>query len=516
MRFPNLSTLLPDGLTGMGRVEKFGPQPSDSMNSDLVSFRPTVAVQKSLQSRDSSFRLQPIESGRGNVNLDRYEVHITRLPMREGQQMTPAQFLQVVRIHFDDLMDTNVARFHPFSGADALIFASSNPIGAITQFDLLPGKLNLGTGWDDGSVLVTAATPTSWIFSTIHTWADLDHPVAGNREFGISPNADGSWTFYTRAADRTQGRIDLFLQTEIFNGGDSTWRGLQKGIVALVKVLDGAAYEGPRVSARHDWDIVKAKYFHPESLVPHTLESVRLTNQSKSVMPPKTVPPRPIESQKRLTLPAQTFGPKHAQPQRTLAAPPRALSKHPMPTLPSHRRSQPIQVEKPKNKLRVTPEPPRHRREAGGLGPSSPFGLLNPMNPNSPLSLLNPMNPNSPLNINRLFTMNKVLNANNHSSTLHTRGPSTMRHGGQATLPHRRGAEAFVRRGDGRQIGNFEAGLPKPHPHHSGVRAETGRRPPLNQTGNITLGPVQIYGPNMARRTIPNSVIPVGRVTTRR
>ncbi|MBK7636218.1 MAG: hypothetical protein IPJ13_19560 [Saprospiraceae bacterium] len=63
---------------------------------------------------------------------------------------------------------------------------------------------------DDGSVIATQYQPgTFWTFSTLNApgWfqggsQDGYHPVSGNRRFGLIPNQDGSYTFYTSGVDR--------------------------------------------------------------------------------------------------------------------------------------------------------------------------------------------------------------------------------------------------------------------------------------------------------------------------
>jgi hypothetical protein len=53
-------------------------------------------------------------------------------------------------------------------------------------------------------------TPTSWIFTPIQSPEDQQHPVSGNREFGIKVQ-DGKMSFYTQGADNALGLYQSFV-----------------------------------------------------------------------------------------------------------------------------------------------------------------------------------------------------------------------------------------------------------------------------------------------------------------
>jgi hypothetical protein len=91
------------------------------------------------------------------------------------------------------------------------LWESKDPTGAVMSFVLdnhTPALALAATlkgvkiVLEQGDVVVTCATPTQFIFTTVTTKADGFHPVSGNRGFGIRGNTDGSWTFYTMGADR--------------------------------------------------------------------------------------------------------------------------------------------------------------------------------------------------------------------------------------------------------------------------------------------------------------------------
>ena len=230
--------------------------------ADLLSFRPPLPVQRTLRGR-SAFRwwVHRIEEAWANVNLDFYPVTVTSLPTTA---FNADDLLRHVRLNFDpDFVDTNVAEFEPYDAAvDGPIWLSSAPVGAVIHIDLMAGGINV----DDGSVLVAEADGRHWRFSTVWTTQDLGHPVSGNREFGYVVNPNGSWTFYTRGADRTTSALDAASASAVYSGADALWQSFQQKLVTYVNSNGGAAAAGPRHWARYPWSPVSARYFSPSEL----------------------------------------------------------------------------------------------------------------------------------------------------------------------------------------------------------------------------------------------------------
>ncbi|MGY8684764.1 hypothetical protein Q2941_44505 [Bradyrhizobium sp. UFLA05-153] len=67
-----------------------------------------------------------------------------------------------------------------------------------------------------GDLQVTCATKTDFVFSTVQSERGGDHPVSGNRGFGLTDNLDGTWTFYSKAVDRKTDNGENWLATTIF------------------------------------------------------------------------------------------------------------------------------------------------------------------------------------------------------------------------------------------------------------------------------------------------------------
>jgi len=112
-----------------------------------------------------------------------------------------------------------------------------------------------------------------WTFSTIKTPSieepyDGSHPVSGNRQFGISPNSDGTYEFYSQAADR--GKLAGILKPIAFMTAndmeeifyqitDDTWGNLMDNIVTEIIKEEGVAQKNPPIIKRPNWQDVKEK-----------------------------------------------------------------------------------------------------------------------------------------------------------------------------------------------------------------------------------------------------------------
>ena len=206
----------------------------------------------------TKYRIQDLDSAHGKLNLDYYSVHIDKLPTVDSKTFQDGkEFLKYVREHIDDFTG-DLANFEPYDEKqDGEKWRSDNPKGANIHIDLGKGFRNL----DDGAVVVSDVTDHSWTFTTIDTpldlsGADWEHPVSGNREFGINERADGTYDFYTRGADRPTGFIDWLLQGHIFDKADELWRNVFRNLADFINKHGGKAEVGEREVHHIPWSEV--------------------------------------------------------------------------------------------------------------------------------------------------------------------------------------------------------------------------------------------------------------------
>ncbi|NQD69659.1 hypothetical protein HP439_02845 [Sphingobacterium shayense] len=210
-------------------------------------------------------RVQAIEDAYSTVvNMDYFPVTIDQLPIINGVRQTPEQMLNYIRKNLNDFVDTNRSKFTPYQyyGIDDVsLWNSSNPINAVIGIDI--------GGWlpDNGAVIVSNYTPTSWTFTTVNDPKFNDHPVSGNRDFGYQRNADGSFTFYTRGVDRLTNYDASWIQdSELlqfmmggspFGQADALWRSFQDKISNFVNKNKGKAKIDMEQIHRPDWELLE-------------------------------------------------------------------------------------------------------------------------------------------------------------------------------------------------------------------------------------------------------------------
>jgi hypothetical protein len=178
--------------------------------NDLVNFVPSTQSQ-------GVVRILTIAGGTGDkINLDFYSVTFRRHPTKSLSTV----FRDIRRrfLLFAHSKDSETY-FEPYQTAAGLndplrirnmnLWNSDNPKDAVMSFTLAsfsPGVIAMRSGllfgMEQGDVVVTCAGPTQFIFSTAYTVGHTDHPVSGNRLFGIKDNSNGTWTFYSKGADR--------------------------------------------------------------------------------------------------------------------------------------------------------------------------------------------------------------------------------------------------------------------------------------------------------------------------
>jgi hypothetical protein len=198
---------------------------------ELISFRPSLAMQGSLESQNMS--TQHIEENDfSRLNTDYLGLTIKLLPIKpnagRNQRFTEAEFFEYVRTHLTDF----APQFQPYSpGSGSWATA---PLGFVWRIDL-PNAPD----WGD---VVTALYSNSennrrWRFTTITTDLDGSHPVTGNRDFGLVNNNKVDFTFYTRGADRNN-RIAI-PDDVVFWQGELFWRTVLGNLATFVNTNGG-------------------------------------------------------------------------------------------------------------------------------------------------------------------------------------------------------------------------------------------------------------------------------------
>jgi hypothetical protein len=220
--------------------------------------------------RYTSWKIQTINEGHGLINLDYYPVHVSSLPSINNSRFSANRFLNYFRKNINLFVDPDKSVFEPYDRNAASKWYSTQIVGSIIHIDLGPQKKG-GipiSGYDDGSVIVSDVSSSSWTFSTIQTPGDMQHPVSGNREFGFDAQPDGTYIFYTRGADRVTGWMDLLIQQttgSIFDNGDILWRGMQQRLADFINSNGGSATVVDPTVIRQDWDVVKQTLFVPDN-----------------------------------------------------------------------------------------------------------------------------------------------------------------------------------------------------------------------------------------------------------
>lgn len=210
----------------------------------------------------SKYRLQRLQDGVGPINVDYYSVRITVMP--DGISDIAA-LVSAFRANFIDFVGDS-APLEAHTKADAKVWSSDNPLGATMHFNMKDPTIEEYVGKylgkaagetlaqiEDGAVTCTAYGADYWVFSTVSTWEDFEHPVNGNRQFGAYQQGD-EVVLYTAGADRPAGYIDFVLQDLIWSGADKVWKTVMESAKRWVEEHGGVAHIGTSVSERVSWE----------------------------------------------------------------------------------------------------------------------------------------------------------------------------------------------------------------------------------------------------------------------
>jgi hypothetical protein len=235
--------------------------------ADLINFRPSATIQTGLKSRASTWHIHKLEDAYGDLNIDLYPVNVSVLPTG----MTAENLFEYFRTHINDFLDNDYALFEPYDDkyppaaipGDKARWLSSSPESTVISIQMrmhLPWIHHINP--DDGSIICAEKTTNFWIFSTLYTDKDKEHPVSGNRQFGFIQGENG-YVFFTRGADRATGYWDNFPATPVFTMADLLWKSFQSKLASYVNSNGGSATTVNPISVRVDWNAVKTVVWNP-------------------------------------------------------------------------------------------------------------------------------------------------------------------------------------------------------------------------------------------------------------
>nr|WP_314490574.1 hypothetical protein [uncultured Chryseobacterium sp.] len=169
------------------------------------------------------------------INMDVYPVKISDMPKKpSGVRYTPAEFFDYFRKNINIFTDINHGNFYPVVAAeygidDNNLWFSSNPLNALITIKI-PA--------DNGTVICSGWGSQAWIFTTVKSPWDGEHPVSGNRLFGYFIDANGDMFIYTRGVDRFTTKFsNNGMQYTIENFGYSAAKDMWKNMQQKLKIF---------------------------------------------------------------------------------------------------------------------------------------------------------------------------------------------------------------------------------------------------------------------------------------
>lgn len=229
---------------------------------DLLNALPTAGAMNAARNRrgrsNVAMEVQKIESAAGHiVNFDTYAVDIKSLP--NSGPSTQAGLFNHIRVNLPEFLDPSVSTLGPFTAganSDATDWAAEGnaPLGSVMVFKIPV----FGPAHEKGAVVTSISEERRWVFTPVKIGSmnPGEHPVCGNREFGIRSATGMLAQIYTRAADRPTDHL-FPPESEVFKGADALWRSFQKRVVDFIVAHGGAASAAAPVIHRPSWESVR-------------------------------------------------------------------------------------------------------------------------------------------------------------------------------------------------------------------------------------------------------------------
>ncbi len=252
--------------------------------ADLIRFEVPSAVTTTVTAR--GLQIQKINDGYGDVNLDWFQVLITKLPNQPGTNnpFDELGLFEYVRKNFPVFLQPfprtgKPHSFEAYEATDNTSWLTSAPLGSVLLFTIDPNPLppwsdlafpggiatvpELGLVACSEYVSDTASGNFYWNFSTLRGPNPIGyHPVSGTRQFGLGRKR-GVPAFYIRAADRTTTLAEYAGSALAFSGADRYWDYFQTKLAEFVISNGGTAERDLVWSRRYDWRRVRDLAFGP-------------------------------------------------------------------------------------------------------------------------------------------------------------------------------------------------------------------------------------------------------------
>jgi hypothetical protein len=221
------------------------------------------------------FSVQSLNDASGTiVNCDFFPVKISQMPLKpNGIAYTPKELVEYFRIHKNDFISPSIGiSFEPYNYNgfnDSACFNApyEQSIGAILHIDMTKDGSIVHTGYTNYINPINNYQEHSFIYTTLSTFLDFEHPVSGNREFGIysDQNSPGSYVFYTMGTDRITNYLYETIDKGIknvtgrsgFDEADELWTNIQENMINFINTRGGQAnfYASKNTIARPIWDV---------------------------------------------------------------------------------------------------------------------------------------------------------------------------------------------------------------------------------------------------------------------
>lgn len=193
------------------------------------------------------------------INMDVYPVKISNMPEKApGVKYTPAEFFDHFRRNINDFTDVNHGKFYPvvesqYGINDTQLWNSTNPLGSLVTIKI-PA--------DNGTVVCSGFGPQAWIFTTVKSPWDGEHPVSGNRLFGYFIDGSGNMVIYTRGVDRfttkvSNNALQYTVESFGYSEAQKMWKTMQQKLSSFVNNNSGNSSIIPGVDYTPSYIFIK-------------------------------------------------------------------------------------------------------------------------------------------------------------------------------------------------------------------------------------------------------------------